>query len=88
MTTKTVSTQRTTVTTNEVNQDPSAKSIRQIALAGIIGGKDTATIAAEIQAAYPTSAGALKSKKHIAWYRSWIKKNPNDKAVVALRAAE
>lgn len=72
--TKTVSTQRTTVTTPEVNQNPNAKSIRQIIMGGLLAGKPTKEIAAEVQEAYPTSAAAAKSSKHIAWYKSTMKK--------------
>lgn len=74
MTSTTQSTQRTTITTPAVNPDPNAKSIRQIIMGGILVGKPTKEIAAEVQAAYPDSAAAKKSAKHIAWYRSDMKK--------------
>lgn len=76
MTTKTVSTQRTTITTAEVAQDPTKRSIRQICLTMIREGKTTAEITTVVQAEYPTSAAAAKPAKHIAWYRAWNKKNP------------
>lgn len=76
MTTTTVSTQRTTITTSEVAQDPNKRSIRQICLQGIAAGMSTKDIAAIIVAEYPDSAAAHKSAKHIAWYRAWVKKNP------------
>jgi ribosomal protein L11 methylase PrmA len=51
------------------------KSIRQLIMSGILAGKPTKEIAAAVQAEFPTSAAAAKSTKHIAWYRSRMKKD-------------
>jgi hypothetical protein len=48
----------------------STKSIRQIIRQGLLSGKVTSEIAAELKLAHPTSAAARLSSKHIAWYRA------------------
>lgn len=72
--TKTVSTQRTTVTTPEVAQDPTQKSIRQIIMGGILTKASKETIKAEVDRLYPTSAASAKFGKHYAWYKATMKK--------------
>lgn len=73
MTTITTSTDRTTITTPAVAPSGTL-SIRQICRSGILAGKTSKEIAAEIIATHPTSAAAAKSGKHIAWYRATMKK--------------
>lgn len=72
--TKTTSTQRTTITTPEIAQDSSQKSIRQIIMGGILNSTPRDEIKAEVDRLYPTSAASLKFSKHLAWYRSTMKK--------------
>lgn len=74
MTTITTSTQRTTVTTPEVAQDPSQPSIRQIIMGGILAKQDKAAIKAKVDELYPTSAASAKFGKHYAWYKATMKK--------------
>ncbi len=50
-------------------------SIRQIIRTALLQGKETKEIAAMVTAAHPNSAAAAKSTKHIAWYRSEMRKN-------------
>lgn len=71
--TKAISSTHTTITEVGTRQDGVA-SIRQICMTGILAGKSTKEIAAEIQAAHPASAAAAKSAKHIAWYKATMKK--------------
>lgn len=72
--TKTISTTHTTVTLPNPNPEKSILSIRQICMTGILAGKSTKEIAAEIQLHHPNSAAAAKSAKHIAWYKATMKK--------------
>lgn len=51
------------------------KSIRSLIMSAILAGKPTKEIAAEVQAHFPGTAAATKSTKHIAWYRSRMKKD-------------
>jgi hypothetical protein len=51
------------------------KSIRQLIMGSILAGKPTKEIAEAVKAAFPNSAAAAKSTKHIAWYRSRMKKD-------------
>lgn len=55
-------------------RDPSKPSIRQIILTGLAEGRNTPSIAAVIKQYHPDSAAATKSSKHIAYYRSLLKK--------------
>lgn len=64
------------------------KSIRQLIMSGITAGKDTKTIAAEVQLHFPSSAAAAKSVKHIAWYRSRMKKDATTAATAAALLAK
>lgn len=49
-------------------------SIRQICLRGFLSGLSRQDIAAQIQAAHPTSKAATKSTKHIAWHYGNMRK--------------
>lgn len=49
-------------------------SIRQIIRTALLAGKPTKEIAELVTAAHPNSAAAAKSTKHIAWYRSEMRK--------------
>ena len=66
----------TTSTTHTPNTNPNKdiRSIRKICMEGILAGKTTKELAAEITLHHPNSAAAAKSGKHIAWYRSYMKK--------------
>ena len=74
MTTIATSATHTTITEPNHNPEASIRSIRKICMEGILAGRGTKEIAAEIAAHHPTSAAAAKSGKHIAWYRSYMKK--------------
>ncbi len=66
-------------------------SIRQMVCTALLAGKDTKTIAEQIQAAHPNSAAAAKSTKHIAWYRADLRKKgllPKPGQMIAAPAAE
>lgn len=63
----------TTVTLPGTRQD-GGPSIRQIIRGGLLAGETTKEIAAKVQAAFPDSAAAKKSAKHIAWYKATMKK--------------
>lgn len=74
---KTTTISATHITTTTPNTKPNStptKSIRKICLEGILAGKSTDELKAEIIALHPNSAAAAKSGKHISWYRSWMKK--------------
>lgn len=62
------------------------KTIKSVIVAGLRAGLGTKEIAAQVQAAFPNSAAARKSEKHIAWYRSKLRQEA--KAVAAAVAAE
>lgn len=64
-------------------RDPGTPSIRAICLMGIANGLNTPSIAATIKKYHPTSMAAEKASKHIAYYRSWAKKNGNPYAQTA-----
>lgn len=81
--TKSISSQRTTITLPGVSS-PDAPSIRQIMLRGILQGLPKEQIKAEVAQHHAGAAGDVKFAKHLAWYKAWIKKNPNDKSVLAL----
>lgn len=78
--TKSISSQRTTVTLPGVSA-PETPSIRQIMLKGILQGTPKAEIQAEVAKHHAGAAGDVKFAKHLAWYKAWIKKNPQDKTV-------
>lgn len=59
----------------EVTVTEKPKSIRSLIMARITEGRNTKEIAAEVQLHFPHSAAAAKSVKHIAWYRSRMKKD-------------
>jgi hypothetical protein len=62
-----------TVVLTEAGARP--KSIRQLVMGMILAGKPTKEIAAEIAVHFPGTAADRKSAKHIAWYRSRMKKD-------------
>jgi hypothetical protein len=78
--TKSISTQRTTVTLPGVS-DINTPSIRQIMLKGILTGAKKEDIKAEVAKFHAGSAGDVKFAKHYSWYKVFIKKNPTDKTV-------
>jgi hypothetical protein len=49
-------------------------SIRQIIRTGLIAGKTTKEIGAQLVEKHPTSMAAAKIVKHVAWYRAQMKK--------------
>lgn len=51
------------------------KSIRQLVMGMLLAGKPTKEIAAEIAVHFPGTMADVKSTKHIAWYRSRMKKD-------------
>ena len=55
-------------------RDPNVPSIRNIIMTGLSEGRNTPSIAAVIKQFHPESAAAAKSSKHIAFYRSQMKK--------------
>jgi hypothetical protein len=65
----------TTTTESTVTTSTKPASIRQCIRGGLLNGKNTAEIAAELKAHFPTSAAAAKSVKHIAYYRAEMVKN-------------
>lgn len=67
------------------------KSIRSLIMAGITVGRSTKEIAADVQAQFPNTQAAAKSTKHIAWYRSRMKKDAKaaaDKAALLAKIDE
>ena len=64
----------TVTPTPEVTGTPH-KSIRSLIMSEITKGTPTKEIAALVQAQFPGTAAATKSVKHIAWYRSRMKKD-------------
>lgn len=52
---------------------PRTDTIKHLIVSGIKAGKTTKEIAAELVAAFPNSAAAAKTVKHIAWYRTKVK---------------
>lgn len=62
-------------TTELVPEVTAPKSIRQLCMTAILAGVSTKDIAASIQLHFPLSMAASKSTKHIAWYRSRMKKD-------------
>lgn len=65
-----------------VGNGAAPKSIRQLIMGSILAGKPTKEIAEAVKAAFPNSQAAAKSTKHIAWYRSRMKKDGQLKAPV------
>ena len=51
-----------------------ATSIRKTIREGLLAGEATDVIAAKLKEMFPTSAAAAKSSKHIAFYRSLMRK--------------
>lgn len=51
------------------------KSIRALVMGMILAGKPTKEIAGQIAVHFPGTAADRKSTKHIAWYRSRMKKD-------------
>jgi hypothetical protein len=67
------------------------KSIRSLIMSEITAGTPTKEIAAKVQAQFPGTAAATKSVKHIAWYRSRMKKDAKaaaDKAALLAKIDE
>ena len=78
----------TTITLPVVNPDPTTPSIRQIMLGGIARGTPATEILAQVERYHPTTAGATKFKKHLAWYKTRAKKvgTPEYKTLAGLLA--
>lgn len=62
------------------------KSIRQTLRQGILAGRSTQELTAVLQANFPNSMAAAKPAKHIAHYRSLLKREAKQ-AVKAVQAA-
>lgn len=62
-----------TVAAPETTDKP--KSIRSLVMGMILAGAPTKAIAAQIAIHFPGTAADRKSTKHIAWYRSRMKKD-------------
>lgn len=71
---KTISATHVTVTLPNPHPEREVRSIRKICREGILQGKTTKEIAAEIILLHPASRAAALSSKHIAWYRGDMKK--------------
>lgn len=55
------------------SRDPNVPSIRRICREGLLEGRSTASITAVIKQFHPNSAAAVKSSKHIGYYRAQLK---------------
>lgn len=70
-----VSAEQTPVAPPAETNAAAPKSIRSLIMSGILAGKTTKELTVEVQAHFPGTAAAAKSTKHIAWYRSRMKKD-------------
>ncbi len=58
----------------EASAEVRPKSIRSLLMAGISAGRSTQDLAADLKRYFPGTAAAAKSGKHIAYYRSLMRK--------------
>ena len=56
---------------------PAVPSIRNLILTGIRNNEPKAETFAKVSKFHPNSAATQKFAKHYAWYKGWLKKNPD-----------